>query len=488
MREIFLIARRDYLAVVSAWGFWLSLCTAPLLFAVVVFAPVLLSRSEPARALVIAADRPADEAAVIAAFDQADRASAREALSAYLAAAAPGAQAEALAAFDAAATTAQGAAAARAILAARAPAATQAMPQPQQRYVIAQAPARDIEGLRPYLNGERQITIAGRQTPLFGAILITRSDNGVRLAYWSANLTDPTPRRRAERALTDILRSEALAARGVDAQEAARIDALAPEVEQFDPRRAQRDGAVTIRDRAPYIVAIVMAFVLWSAVFGVANMLLTSVLEEKSNKILDTLLTSASPLQILIGKLAGTAAVSATLFGVWGLLGGSLARFAAGRAPDGLMAGIAGAAVDPMLIGTFLACFVAGYLMYGALFLALGSLCETIQEAQTLLGPVIFVLIIPIILLGPAFDNPKAPFFAYASWVPPLTPFLMMVRAPAGLSPAEIAGPFITLFVAVGFILWGAARVFHAGVVDNATAASLRNRVLRRAEQRPASS
>ncbi|MBI1251751.1 MAG: hypothetical protein GC189_09795 [Alphaproteobacteria bacterium] len=432
MREIFLIARRDYLAVVSAWGFWLSLLTAPILLAVIALAPVVLTRSEPARALAVIADRAEDAAAVRKAFQAPPQDNARDAA--------------------------------------------------QVRYVLVDPPAQTAEGLRPYLTGERTVSVIGEDRALFGALIIARSGDNVALTYWSTNLTDAMPRRRAQDALAGLMRQEALAARGVAGPEAERIEALAPTVEQFDPRRATAEGAVTVRDRAPFVVAIIFAFVLWSAVFGVANMLLTSVLEEKSNKILDTLLTSASPLQILIGKLLGVAAVSVTLFGMWGLLGGGVMNFAAARAPGDAVAGFADAALDPALLATFLICFAAGYLMYGAVFLALGSLCETIQEAQTLLGPVILVLTIPVILLGPAFDNPNAPFFAVASWIPPLTPFLMMVRAPAGLSPAELAGPFITVAIAVALILWGASRLFYAGVVDNANAASLRRRLLGRNE------
>ena len=209
---------------------------------------------------------------------------------------------------------------------------------------------------------------------------------------------------------------------------------------------------------------------------GVANMLLTGVIEEKSNKILDSLLTSATPLQILIGKLCGVAAVSFTLFGFWALIGGT-AMSLASRGQTGMMASLAHAAFDPGLIGMFAVLFIGGYLIYGAIFLGLGALCDTLQEAQSLLGPVVLLLTLPILLLGPAFTNPNAPLVAGASWFPLFTPFVMMMRAPAGLSPGEIAGVFALLAVTVAVVLTVAARVFHAGVVNQASAASIRRRV-----------
>ncbi|MEQ1570379.1 MAG: ABC transporter permease, partial [Myxococcota bacterium] len=102
------------------------------------------------------------------------------------------------------------------------------------------------------------------------------------------------------------------------------LDALDPAMMQFDPRPSAPGGEVTRRARAPYFAAIALALVLWTVVFSVANMLLSGVIEEKSNKILDTILTSDSPLQMLIGKLLGVAAVSLTLFFFWGVLGGTL--------------------------------------------------------------------------------------------------------------------------------------------------------------------
>jgi ABC-2 type transport system permease protein len=125
----------------------------------------------------------------------------------------------------------------------------------------------------------------------------------------------------------------------------------------------------------------------------------------------------------------------------------------------------------------FLACVVAGYMMYGAVFLALGSLCETNQEAQTLLGPIFLILTAPILLLGPAFDNPSSPLVAGASWFPPFTPFLMMMRAPAGLAWYEVAGPVALMLATLVLVLWGAARVFHAGVAGQSDAAALRRRL-----------
>lgn len=470
MSQILLVARRDYLAYVGAWGFWLSLITAPLIIAILMFAPILLARAEPPRVLTVLAERVEDSGAVTRAFDTMAYDDARREVNAYVQAATPAIANEAMAAFDGAPNRAAAIQAARHIVSMRAPRALAAFPNPSPRYLLVEPPVTDIEAMRPYLDG-RQGLADGRT--LYGALNLRRVDGAPRIEYWSVNLSHDEPSNIARRALRLEMQREALTAQGVDPREAERLQALDPSVAQLDPRPSAGTGEVTLRQRAPSFAALALAFVLWSVVFSVANMLLTGVIEEKSNKILDTLLTSVTPLQMLIGKLLGVAGVSATLFLFWGALGGTLLSMAATSMADSFVGQIAAAFIEPRLIAAFAIGFVAGYLMYGAIFLALGSLCESIQEAQTLLGPVALVLAMPMMLITPALDNPNAPIIEMASWVPIFTPFLLLIRAPAGLPWSEIAGMGALMFGAVIVILLLASQIFRAGVVNQLSVSSL---------------
>lgn len=471
LSSVFLVAQRDYGAYVGAWGFWLSLITAPLLISFLIFAPMLLARAEPPRTLAVIAERSEDAAIVTGAFRGRARSDARDEISAYVAAAAPVLTEPVLAAFDAAPDRAAAIAAAREIVRQRAPRALAAFPSPSPRYRVIQAPAPTIEGLRPYLSR------AEGEGALYGAINVRRDADGApTIEYWSVNLSHNEPSLVARNAMRLTMQREALAAQGLDPLEADRLADFDPEVAQFDPRPSAGEGQITLRQRAPFFAALALAFILWSVVFSVANMLLNGVIEEKSNKILDTLLTSVSPVEMLVGKLLGVAAVSATLFLFWGALGGGLLTIAAERAADSWFGQIASAFLEPRLIAAFFIGFIFGYLIYGAIFLALGSLCESLQEAQTLLGPVALVLAVPMILITPALDNPNAPIIEAASWVPLFTPFLLLIRAPSGLEWMEIAGMGALMAVSAVIILFLASRVFKAGVVDQVSVASWRAR------------
>lgn len=474
MSPIFLVARRDYFAYIGAWGFWLSLITAPLIIAVLVFAPVLLARAEPPRTLAILSERVEDSAHIAAAFEAEARRSARGEIRAYLDTTAPAIVADALAAFDAAPERRAAIAAAREVVSRRAPGALRAFPAPSPRYIIVEPPARTIEAMRPYLAGGQLLP---NGEALYGALNLRRDAAGRPvIEYWGVNLSHEEPSAIARRAMRLMMQREALAAHGLAPAEADRLETLEPQIVQFDPRSRAEEAQVTLRQRAPFYAALLLSFVLWSVVFSVANMLLTGVIEEKSNKILDTLLTSVTPLEMLIGKLLGVAAVSATLFLFWGALGGTLLSLAASSLSTSMLGQIAAAFLEPRLLAAFGVGFVAGYLMYGAIFLALGSLCESIQEAQTLLGPVALVLAMPMMLIAPALDNPNAPIIEAASWVPLFTPFLLLIRAPAGLDWIEIAGQGALMLLAVTVVLMLAARVFKAGVVDQVSLANWRGR------------
>ncbi|MBU6372332.1 MAG: ABC transporter permease [Alphaproteobacteria bacterium] len=417
MREILLVARREYLAYVGAWGFWLSLITTPLLLAVMIGAPLLLRQAEPERRIAVIAS-PADQALLEKAF----------------AAPAPGRP-----------DTGVGA-----------------------RYKLVRADVQDPKALTPALTGQGE-------EPLFGALVVTRAAGDVDLQYWSTNLTDRAPLRVAQDALSASMRRSVLASRGVAAADMAWIETLQPKVSQFDPRAAPGAGAVSAKDRAPLVAALMAAFALWTAVFSIANMLLSGVIEEKSSRVLDTLLSSAAPVQILAGKLLGVAALSFTLFTVWGGAGAGIASLAAAAAPSTTLEAFRSVAT-PELIALFGFCFLAGYLMFGAAFLAIGSLCESLQEAQTLIGPLILVLVLPVLLFAPAFENPASPIVRAASWVPLFTPFLTPIRAAAGMPPLEAIGLCVMLVVTIFAILFGAARVFQAGVSGSASAADVRRR------------
>lgn len=484
MREIFLIARREYLAYVTAWGFWIQIIALPIFAVMGGFIGGLAASSDPVRnfAIVEAGSewtQVIDTALIKDIRDQTRDRLGEIGINAGLPAELVD-QAEQ--AYDSAEDVDTALAAWRSVVGDRLPASLRNTLKPAPaRFRRVAAPEPTIEGLGPFLIGEKTIpngTEAGDK--LYAALIIEPKAGSVSpdAQYWSTNLTNPALPQFFGRALRDGVRDKSLAAAGLTPENITAIDRLETPIKSFNPARIAQSSdkatqAVTFRDQLPFIVGMVMTYILWSAVLGVANTLLMGVMEERSNKILDTLLSSASPGQILIGKLAGVAAVSLSLLASWGIMAAGAGVWVASGGAAGIVQSIAATAFNPALMGIFAVGFIFGYLMYGSMFLAMGSLCETLQEAQSLMTPILFVMMAPLLVMVFALTNPDLAWIKIMSWIPVFTPFLMLVRAPSGLENWEIAGMLALMIVTTGLMLWLAGLVFRAGALRRLNAADL---------------
>ena len=184
-------------------------------------------------------------------------------------------------------------------------------------------------------------------------------------------------------------------------------------------------------------------------------------IEEKQNRILEVLLTSASAPEIMTGKILGAAGVTATALLVWATVAGTLFG---SQHPD-ILASVAALLLGKGLIVYFLIYFVGGYLMYAALFTTIGAFCETPREAQTLLGPVMILLTIPLVFMGQAVTRPDAPLLQILSWIPPFTPFLMAARAASDPPLWQVIGTVALMFATTALELWVAGRAFRTGAL-----------------------
>jgi len=151
------------------------------------------------------------------------------------------------------------------------------------------------------------------------------------------------------------------------------------------------------------------------------------------------------------------------------LLGGAVM---AGMNPE--IAALLGSLFDPGLLLAALFFFAAGYLMYGAIFLAMGSLCDTLQDAQTLMGPVIWTLLLPMFFLFFSIEATDSVLLRAASWFPLWTPFLMMARLPSDPPLWELVGASALMIFTTVLVVWGAAAVFRQGALRQADADSVR--------------
>ncbi len=463
MRNTYLIARRDYLGYVTAWGFWLGLLLTPLLMGLFMAAPMVAASSQPTRHFVVIDPAGDFEAALDRELEEITARAARAQITATGLLVGDAETAEA--AFDAAIERGESVEAAL-----RAAGAPEGLRVPVPDFVKLAPPADTADGLMPYLMGEQLVDGPAGPVPLFAALIVTGEGE---VDYISDAITVGGLKALARDAARTMARDRVFREAGVPVSLLDDVRAATPSLVEKRARPASDGGSarVTLADRAPYIASIAMAFLLWTLVFSVVNYLLMGTIEERSNKIFDSLLTSVRLPELLAGKLIAVLAVSLTLMGFWALGGGAVLTAAGSAMPaparETMMTFIAAAFASSLVIPAAIS-FVLGYLMYGSMFLALGSLCDTIQEAQTLMTPLIMLLMAPLLMATVAMNDPSSPILGAMAWIPLFTPFLLILRMPTEPPLWEVVGQMGVMIAATLAILWLAAKVYRAGAVHGA--------------------
>lgn len=260
---------------------------------------------------------------------------------------------------------------------------------------------------------------------------------------------------------TRIIRSKALEASGLPPETAAQITNISVPLTVSAPPQGEGREQVMIRSALP----LAMVYLLLVTVMVTGSMMLQGVIEERSNKLLESVLACIRPAELMYGKLLGLGAIGLTILGVW--VG---AAVAASLAVQGLVADIVKpslAAIDqPWMIIAMIYYFLAGYLIISMLYLAIGALSNSLQDAQSYLMPVIFLIMLPtVFMMVSVVTSPNSPFVLILSWIPLYTPFAMLARLGTGVPLWEVlaTGAMLALFVLAELYLLG--RVFQASLL-----------------------
>ena len=237
-------------------------------------------------------------------------------------------------------------------------------------------------------------------------------------------------------------------------------------------RTITEEGTTEGSGVATTLISFIMAFTIYMAVFVYGQYVMQGVIEEKNNRVVEVVVSSVKPFELLMGKVLGI-----------GALGSILALFVSpeslGVAPDASQeammeaAGVTLPTIPISLVVWFLLFFIGGYLIYASLFASVGAAVEQMQDAQNLLYVVLVPLIIPIMTVFLVVEAPNNIVSVILSYVPFFSPVLMPVRMAATSVPLwESALSFLLL--AAGFVLmmWIASRIYRVGIFMYGKAAS----------------
>tara|TARA_B100000959_G_scaffold280780_2_gene343303 strand:- start:1279 stop:2601 length:1323 start_codon:yes stop_codon:yes gene_type:complete len=205
------------------------------------------------------------------------------------------------------------------------------------------------------------------------------------------------------------------------------------------------------------IIPMAFMMLIWIATFTSGNYLLTTTIEEKSNKVMEVLLSAISPMQLLAGKILGQAGVSAVILCMYG---------------SAALAGLVTFALLDLIpfshLLMFVIFFVIAYFMIATIMAAVGSAVSELRDAQSLMGPVMLILIIPLALWPVLSEHPNGMIATISSFTPPLLPFVMILRVTASTEPVALWQ--IVLSIGIGFgsvivMVWMCARIFRIGIL-----------------------
>jgi ABC-2 type transport system permease protein len=285
--------------------------------------------------------------------------------------------------------------------------------------------------------------------------------------YVSNNLTDEGLRSAYESALTRIVQKERIAEAGIAPDVAKHIQQRV----EFQKQQVTASGtteAVKKDDVLDQWAPVGFVYFLWLAIFSIANLLLTNTIEEKSNRVIEVLLSSVSPGQLMQGKIWGIAATGLTIVGTWvlfGVLAAWLVPKLMGSNASGMMGALFAALRNKGYLVAFLVYFLGGYLLYAAVLVAIGSVCNTLKEAQNLMQPVMMILMVPLIAMVFIGQEPNGTVAKVLSFIPLFTPFAMMNRAGGPPATWEYIATSILLLVTIWLVMKAAGKVFRVGVL-----------------------
>ena len=240
-----------------------------------------------------------------------------------------------------------------------------------------------------------------------------------------------------------------------------------------------------------YLLGLVLGMMLYMFLIIYGSMVMTSVIEEKGSRVLDVLVSSVSPFQLMLGKVLGVASVAVTQIAIWGVLVcGIGATLLPAIMPEDMMqsmeavqAGsmtLAEADIDaetmsilsiatdiPSLVMMFvwlLLFLLGGFLFYSAMFAAVGSAVDSIQDANQLQTPITVPIILALILAMSVFNDPNSSLAFWGSIIPFTSPVVMMARIPFDIPQWQIILSLVLLYASVVAMAWAAGKIYRVGI------------------------
>jgi len=308
------------------------------------------------------------------------------------------------------------------------------------------------------------------------ALLYIEGDN---FTLYSNQQISLTVSKAIENQLEQIIEHQKLKAAGIDLT----ILSEAQSTVNITTKIITEDGSTTnSKAEASMGIGFICGILIYMFIFMYGTMVMRGVIEEKTSRIVEVIISSVKPFQLMMGKILGVALVGLTQFALWILLTIAIASVAELMLMDASsmttelnstqqsillseLSNLTGGINLMQIFVSFIFYFLAGYLMYSSLFAAVGSAVDAEADTQQFVLPITIPLILAFILIQPIMENPDGPLAFWMSIIPFTSPVIMMVRLPFGVATWELAlsmGILILSFVLTTYL---AGKIYRTGIL-----------------------
>ncbi len=243
------------------------------------------------------------------------------------------------------------------------------------------------------------------------------------------------------------------------------------------------------------ILGYIFGFMIYMFIFLYGTMVMQGVMEEKQSRIVEVIISSVKPFQLMMGKIIGIALVGLTQFALWVVLGIAIFGFSKNFYPDHsrkqqiqnvmeqkqdvVMQDSSEPPTDkiqelismtdsvnfPLIIGCFIFFFLGGYLLYSSMFAAVGSAIDAQEDAQQFMLPITLPIILSIMVMMSAIKNPEGSMAFWFSMIPFTSPIVMMSRIPFGVPAWQLILSMSLLVATFIGMVWVTARIYRTGIL-----------------------
>jgi ABC-2 type transport system permease protein len=247
----------------------------------------------------------------------------------------------------------------------------------------------------------------------------------------------------------------------------------------------KEDGESMSSSEIAMIVGMFLAFLTYIFVLMYGSMIMSSVVEDKTNRIVEVIVSTCKPMELMLGKIVSIALVGLTQIAIWVVFGsivlGGLSAFGLSAMTDGVATGSGAVATELsdtaeiiqavlsvnwlQLLVTFLFYFIGGYLLFGSIFAAFGSAVDQQSDANQFMTPVMMIIITALIIGQTCMESPDGTLAVVCSFIPFTSSIVMMIRLPYDVPFWEVACSLALLYATAFLMTYLASRIYRTGIL-----------------------